>query len=469
MSVAALIKSERLRASFTGRSEPMVDAERRAELVVGVAFAAAAIALAVAGGRVRASQLPITALFVLGVAAIGNVRFDVGAGFTVPTQAVFVPMLFAVQVSLVPLLIALALALGMAPAIRAGRTPPSRMLSVPGNSWFAVGPSLVLLVAHDQRPNSHWGILLLALASQFACNFSADAVRERLRGGITTSELVEEAWQVYLIDLALTPLGLLVAIAAVGQHWVVVLIAPLFGMLMWLSKERRARLEQLVELSDAYRGTALLLGDVVEADDTYTGAHCKEVLNLALDVARELALDAKGRLKLEFGALLHDVGKIAVPKAIVNKPGELSEGEWEIIRAHTVEGQRMLERVGGVMGEIGQIVRSHHERWDGKGYPDGLRGEDIPLEARIISCCDAFNAMTTTRPYREAMPQSVAIAELLKNAGTQFDPRIVDALIAATGNSPATRQRQAAAVRGSLTRRSSDSRPLAAGSGNLSS
>jgi putative nucleotidyltransferase with HDIG domain len=446
MSVQALIKSERLRASFTGRSEPMVYAERRGELVVGVAFAAAAVALAVAGGPVRPSQLPIMALFVLGVAAIGNVRFDVGAGFTVPTQAVFVPMLFAVQVSLVPLLVALSLALGTVPAILAGRRPPSRLLSVPGNSWFAVGPSLVLLIAHDQRPDAHWGILLLALAAQFACDFSADAVRERLRGGITTSELVEEAWQVYLIDLALTPLGLLVAIAAVGRQWVVVLIAPLFGVLMWLSRERRARLEQLVELSDAYRGTALLLGDVVEADDTYTGAHCKDVLNLALDVARELALDAKGRLKVEFGALLHDIGKIAVPKAIVNKPGELSEGEWEIIRAHTVEGQRMLERVGGVMGEIGQIVRSHHERWDGKGYPDGLRGQDIPLEARIISCCDAFNAMTTTRPYREAMPQSVAVAELLKNAGTQFDPRVVDALIDAAERAPAMTRRPAGAV-----------------------
>ena len=146
MSVQALIKSERLRASFSGRSEPMVDAERRGELVVGVAFAAAAIALAVAGGPVRVSQLPITALFVLGVGAIGNVRFDVGAGFTVPTQAAFVPMLFALQVSLVPLLVALSLALGMAPAILARRRPLSRMLSVPGNSWFAVGPSFVLLV-----------------------------------------------------------------------------------------------------------------------------------------------------------------------------------------------------------------------------------------------------------------------------------------------------------------------------------
>jgi len=428
MSVQALIKSERLRASFTGRSEPIVDAERRGELVVGVAFAAAAIAIAVAGGPVRASQLPIMALFVLGVAAISNVRFDVGAGFAVPTQAVFVPMLFALQVSLVPLLVALSLALGMAPAILAGRRPPSRVLSVPGNSWFAVGPSLVMLVAHDQRPDAHWGILLLAVAAQFACNFSADVVRERLRGGITTPELVEETWQVYLIDLALAPLGLLVALAAVGKQWTVLLIAPLFGVLMWLSQERRARLEQLVELSDAYRGTALLLGDVVEADDAYTGAHCKDVLNLALDVARELALDAKGRLKVEFGALLHDIGKIAVPKAIVNKPGELSEDEWEIIRAHTVEGQRMLERVGGVMGEIGQIVRSHHERWDGGGYPRGLAGEAVPLLGRIVAVAEAYGGMVDGGPHRPRLTPARAASELRAGAGTRFDPELAELL-----------------------------------------
>jgi len=149
---------------------------------------------------------------------------------------------------------------------------------------------------------------------------------------------------------------------------------------------------------DAYRGTALLLGDVVEADDTYTGEHCKDVVHLALDVARELKLDGEQQRTLEFGALLHDIGKIAVPKEIVNKPGKLDPQEWEIIKTHTVEGQRMLERVGGFMGNVGQIVRSHHERWDGHGYPDGLAGAEIPFAARIISCCDAFNAMTTDRP-----------------------------------------------------------------------
>ena len=139
------------------------------------------------------------------------------------------------------------------------------------------------------------GVLLLALLAQFAGDFAASAVRERLCGGITIRELAREVREVYLIDLALAPLGLAVALAAVGHHWAVLLIAPLFGILRLFSKERRARLEQLIELGDAYRGTALVLGDVVEADDTYTGEHCKGVVRLALDVAEESQLDARQR------------------------------------------------------------------------------------------------------------------------------------------------------------------------------
>jgi putative nucleotidyltransferase with HDIG domain len=332
-----------------------------------------------------------------------------------------------------PLLVALSLALGMAPEILSGKVPVSRMLTVPGNSWFAWGPALVLLLAGDHNPDGRWGILLLALAAQFACDFTANAVRERLRGGVSLRELAEEVRQIYLIDLALAPLGLVVALAATSHAWAVLLIAPLFGVLRWFSQERHVRLEQLIELNDAYRGTALVLGDVVEVDDSYTGEHCKGVVLLALDVARELGLDADERRNVEFAALLHDVGKIAVPKEIVNKPGKLDDREWAIIRTHTIEGQKMLERVGGFMREVGEIVRSSHERWDGGGYPDGLRGEEIALEARIVSCCDAFNAMTTTRSYRRAMPVSAALAELRDNAGTQFDQRVVDALVRVVG------------------------------------
>jgi putative nucleotidyltransferase with HDIG domain len=436
VSAYAFTESERLRASFVTRAQRMVDAERVAELVVGAGFIAAALALALFGDWTRGASLPVAALYVVGLAAIGEVRFDVGAGFTVPTQALFVPMLFAVPLAIVPLLVALSLALGMVPAILRKRSPLSRVLTVPGNSWFAVGPTLVLMLAHDLRPDSDWGVLALALIAQFICDFTANTVRERLCKGLKPRELLTEVRQVYLIDLALAPLGLAVALAAAGRAWAVLLVVPLFGVLRWFSKERRARLEQLIELNDAYRGTALLLGDVVEADDTYTGEHCKDVVHLALEVARELELGMEQQRTVEFGALLHDIGKIAVPKAIVNKPGKLDPHEWEIIKTHTVEGQRMLDRVGGFMGKVGRIVRSHHERWDGSGYPDGLGGESIPLEARIISCCDAFNAMTTTRPYRKAMASPLALAELAEHAGAQFDPRIVDALTRVVGRAP---------------------------------
>jgi HD-GYP domain-containing protein (c-di-GMP phosphodiesterase class II) len=118
-----------------------------------------------------------------------------------------------------------------------------------------------------------------------------------------------------------------------------------------------------------------------------------------------------------------------VPKEIINKPGPLTEDEWLVIKAHTIEGQRMLDRVGGLLSEVGRIVRSSHEKWDGSGYPDGLVGEQIPVESAIVSCCDAFNAMTTDRSYRAAMSLDEAVDELRRNAGTQFGPAVVDALI----------------------------------------
>jgi putative nucleotidyltransferase with HDIG domain len=447
VSAYAIIESERARTSFLRQGQRMDVAERRGELIVGGGFVCAALVLAAIAGERAAGEIgwsgvgweshrsiAVAALYVVGLAVAGRIRIDVGSGFTVPTQAVFVPLLFAAPLPLVPLLVALSLALGMTPAVLRGHVSPSRLLTVPANSWFSFGPALVLLLAHHTSPTKlsdlrSLVILLLALVAQFACDFTANAVRERLCEGIGIRELVGEVREVYLIDAALAPLGLLVAIAGAHQRWAVLLIAPLFAILRIFSRERRIRLEQLIELGDAYRGTALVLGDVVEADDAYTGEHCRGVVRLALEVAAAMGLDAHRARNVEFGALLHDVGKIAVPKEIVNKPGKLDPDEWEIIKTHTIEGQRMLERVGGFMREVGEIVRSSHERWDGAGYPDGLCAQAIPLEARIVSACDAFNAMTTTRSYRTAMSLPDALAELQRCAGTQFDPRVVDVLV----------------------------------------
>jgi HD-GYP domain-containing protein (c-di-GMP phosphodiesterase class II) len=199
-------------------------------------------------------------------------------------------------------------------------------------------------------------------------------------------------------------------------------------MLIAFARERQQRLDQTVTLSAAYRGTALLLGDVVEADDEYTGLHSRDVLELSLTVADGLGLDPIRRRNVEFAALLHDVGKIRVPKEIINKSGQLDDEEWAVIRRHTIEGEAMLEQVGGILASVGRFVRSSHERFDGLGYPDGLRGEQIPIESRIVSACDAYSAMTTDRPYRSAMSVAEAIDELCRCSGSQFDPQVVEVL-----------------------------------------
>ena len=169
---------------------------------------------------------------------------------------------------------------------------------------------------------------------------------------------------------------------------------------------------------------------MVEADDAYTGSHGRGVVELSLAVAEEMGLDAPQRRQVEFAALLHDVGKIAVPKEIINKPGALDDDEWEIMKRHTIEGERMLERVGGVLAEVGRD-RSRLPRALGRqGYPDGLAGEEIPIEARIVSACDAFSAMTTTALLPQGDDGRAAIAELRACAGSQFDPDVAEALLA---------------------------------------
>jgi putative nucleotidyltransferase with HDIG domain len=438
MSVQAINEAQRTRLSHAQRGAPMRTAWRQGEALVGGSYLLAALALPYLAGVKGHFDVATSALYIAAFAVAANVRFDVGAGFTVPTQAVFVPMLFAVPVTLVPLLVPLALALGMVPRVLRREVSPSWLSTALGNSWFSLGAALVLALANDHSPRGNIDILVLALAAQLAFDFLASVVRDRMFGELDLRGLLEEVGPIYAIDLALSLLGVAAALASIAAQSQIslLLIVPLFAVLRFFSRERHERLEQLAELNDAYQGTARLLGDVVEADDAYTGMHCKSVVRLALDVAEALDLDADRTRNVEFGALLHDVGKIAIPKEIINKPGKLDEREWEIIKTHTVEGQRMLEQIGGFMREIGQIVRSSHEFWDGKGYPDRLVGEEIPIEARIVSACDAFSAMTTTRSYRTAMPLSAAIAELERCAGSQFDPHVVDGLVRALAQIP---------------------------------
>jgi HD-GYP domain-containing protein (c-di-GMP phosphodiesterase class II) len=293
-----------------------------------------------------------------------------------------------------------------------------------------MGPAAVIAAAGLGAPQlGDWPILLLALAAQLAIDSADATVREWAGLGISPKLQPSLLGWVTLVDVLLAPVGLLVAIAAYPQPYAVVLVLPLAGLMFVFALERGARVRQAIELSRAYRGTTLLLSDVLEQDDEYTGLHSRSVVSLSVAVADSMGLSSKQLRNVEFGALLHDVGKIAVPKEIINKAGPLTDDEWLVIKTHTIEGQRMLDRVGGLLSDVGQIVRSSHEKWDGSGYPDGLIGDAIPVESAIVACCDAFNAMTTDRSYRAAMSLQEAIDELLANAGTQFSPAVVDALL----------------------------------------
>ncbi len=184
------------------------------------------------------------------------------------------------------------------------------------------------------------------------------------------------------------------------------------------------------ELERAYDETLILLASAIELRDHYTAGHTWRVTNFSLAVAEELGW-AEARLKeCQMGGVLHDVGKIAVPDSILNKPGRLTEEEFELMKIHPEKGAHLLQDVSRLSPLIPYCLY-HHERYDGKGYPYGLKGEDIPIEGRVVAVADTFDAMTSSRPYRKGMDPAIAIAEIEKNKGSQFDPVCASALIAA--------------------------------------
>jgi HD-GYP domain-containing protein (c-di-GMP phosphodiesterase class II) len=409
-------------------ARPLTPRELHGELVAGAGFAVAA------GALLASAPLafdPVLALaLVVAYALASHIRFDVGAGYTVPTQLVLVPMLLLLEPAAVPVLVLAGILLSELPEYLRGTRHPQRALVALGNSWHAVGPALVLQIAGAPGAGiGHWPLYLLALGAQFAMDLAVTVARERFEYGIRPrSQLADAAW-IWAVDGLLSPIALVAAIAAPDEHILFLTLLPLLGLLALFARERRSRLEQALELRNAYLGTTILLADLIEDDDAYTGAHSEGVVALATEVADELGLDGLQRRRTEYAARLHDVGKIAVPKEIVNKPGPLDPNEWTLMHRHTVEGERMLARVGGALREVGSIVRATHERWDGAGYPDGLAGADIPIEARVVACCDAYDAMTTDRSYRAALPVDVALLEVRRGAGTQFDPSVAAALV----------------------------------------
>lgn len=191
--------------------------------------------------------------------------------------------------------------------------------------------------------------------------------------------------------------------------------------------QRRTVEQALSRLEESYGTTVRALAAALELRDDQTGGHAERVAKLALSLAKRVVPELAEDPQLEYGFLLHDLGKIGVPDAILLKPGPLDEAEAEAIRVHPLLGERIVARIPYLEGVAREVVLSHHERWDGTGYPHGLRGEEIPLAARVFAVVDSFDAMTNDRPYRAALPVGAALAEIERSSGSQFDPRIVEA------------------------------------------
>ena len=188
------------------------------------------------------------------------------------------------------------------------------------------------------------------------------------------------------------------------------------------------KLQMAMQLESHYTKTLEALASALEARDPYTQAHTSRIRDMAVALAVAMKVPGNVRRAVRLGAILHDVGKIGISDTILHKAGPLTEAEWEIMKTHPVIGEEMLKGIDFLHPAL-PIIRHHHERWDGAGYPDELAGEDIPVGARIVGVCDAFDAMTSDRPYKKAMAVDAALTEVLNNAGKQFDPECARLLV----------------------------------------
>ena len=338
-------------------------------------------------------------------------------------------MLFLAPIEVVPLLAACGYILARLPDFVRGQAHTDRWLYTLGDAWHSIGAVAVIAALAPGPPTAgHLPVYVLALVGQVGVMAALAVTTDYLVHRTSPLEAMWLAIWACRIDALLTPIAYMVAAVGERQPAAVLAVAPVLALLQVFSSERRDRIAAALELNQAYRGTVMVLSDVVEAEDNYTASHCRSVVELASAVAEDLGLSSTSKQELEIAALLHDVGKIAIPNEILNKPAKLTDAEFDLMKTHTVEGQALLDRVGGRLARVGEIVRSCHERWDGRGYPDGLAGDEVPVAARIVFCCDAYSAMTTDRPYRRAMTMDAALQELRENSGTQFEPRVVEAL-----------------------------------------
>jgi putative nucleotidyltransferase with HDIG domain len=249
--------------------------------------------------------------------------------------------------------------------------------------------------------------------------------------GMQTIESAINALRLGAFDYLMKPFDLRQAEAAIARayehHELIVGKRHYENHLEELVEQRTAELDQALDsLENAYRTTLQALTAALETRDSETHGHSERVVTFSLRLGREYGLSAAELKALEFGSLLHDIGKIGVPDAILRKPGKLTDEEWVRMREHPMHGQQILRGIKFLHGAA-KVVSQHHEKWDGSGYPFGLKAEEIDICARIFSVADAFDAITSDRVYRQGRPYQAAAEELDEWAGRQFDPKVVEA------------------------------------------
>ncbi|HKV31335.1 MAG TPA: diguanylate cyclase [Candidatus Dormibacteraeota bacterium] len=260
-------------------------------------------------------------------------------------------------------------------------------------------------------------LMVIVVFSASLFEFRAAVTVLVLNALVATTPLLLQGWDAYYARTLLVLLPSMAVCAFVPS-----MVAAALRAENQLAEQRRDELER------SYLATIAALAAALDAKDRHTEAHSRETAALARAVGRRLGLENEDLRFLEYGALLHDIGKIGIPGYILNKPGALDDEETAIMREHPVIGERIVASVP-FLARIRPVVRAEHERWDGGGYPDGLRAEQIPIESRIIHACDAFQAMCSDRPYRRARPRDWILKEIRSLSGLQFDPKVAEALL----------------------------------------
>ncbi len=322
----------------------------------------------------------------------------------------------------------------------------------------AAAAALVMPTTSHTDTALEWPQILLPAAIAGSINFAVNTLLVAAAISLSSRTSLPKVWAEHFpwllphyIILAAIGTAVIGAYQAMGIWGIAIFVAPPLMMRLsikqYLDRTTRnvldlrnahAQLQQahgqvteaMERLSDAYDGTLRSLSAALDARDSETGGHSERVADLTLAIATEMGFeqDTDEWRNISWGALLHDVGKIAVPDNILRKPGALTDEEWQTMRSHPAAGYEILLKID-FLKTAREIVLSHHERYDGGGYPRGLAGEEIPQGARIFMIADAFDAMTSNRAYRSAMPAEEALAEVLRNSGTQFDPAAVRAFL----------------------------------------